>query len=230
MQPMLLWRYEARRAGWPAPAGPVAMASLAIAGAVLAERSGTPDQNVSRLLLTGLEALIPLAAGMATVTAGAVDRCRELQLASPMSYAATLGRRLAVVVAASAAVAVLYSAVLKVTGWWSGPELPAGLMVWAAPLVWFTGLGSLVAVLGRSVVFATSALGAVWVTEQGFGHLMYGNDWTRPLFLFMTTRVGTEDGWTVNRAALLGSGALMLAAAFLVTLLRSAQSLTDDEA
>jgi hypothetical protein len=223
-----LWRHELRRAGWPACGAPPAALSVTLAIAVLAAAFGAPRAQVARLLLTGLEAFVPLAVGMAAVTVVTRDGCRELRLALPVGYAGTLGRRLGVLAAISAVLSVLFSAGLRLTGWWTGPGLPASVLVWAPPLLWLAGLALLVAVAGGGVVLSTTVIGVVWLAEQVFASSFTGHAWSRVWFLFMTTRVGTGDDWGANRTVLAGSGALFVAAAFIL-LRRPADRLTEEE-
>ncbi|MCC5579772.1 hypothetical protein IMZ11_29515 [Microtetraspora sp. AC03309] len=225
---MSLWRHEARRAGWAVFLAPVAALLAALALAAVGAGYGTPPPVIARLLLTGIEALVPLAAATAAVTVISRDGCRELQLALPTGYAGTLGRRLGTAAGFSAALSVLFSAVLGLTGSWSGPESPlAALLVWASPLLWLTGLGLLVAVVGRSVVLATTAVAVVWLSQQLFAAAFTAGAWTRPFFLFMTSRVGVTEGWGTNRAVLAGSGVLLITAALL--LLRRPECLLTEE-
>jgi hypothetical protein len=226
---MLLWRHEFRRAGWPACTAPPATLLVTLAMAALAAGAGAPRAQIARLLLAGAEALLPLAAGMAAATVIARDGCRELQLALPARHARTLARRLGWLVMVSALVSALFCAGLRLTGWWTGPGPWASALVWGAPLVWLGGLAALVAVAGRGLVPSATAIGVVWLAEQVFASWFAGHVWSRPWFLFMTTRAGAGPGWGANRAVLMGSGLLFVIAAR-VLLRRPERLLTEEEA
>lgn len=222
-----LWRHEARRAGWVAALAAPAALVAGTAMAVLAAGNGASRSDVGRLLLSSLEALLPLALGMAAVTVVARDGCRELQLTLPTRYAGTLGRRLGVLVGFGALLALLYSAGLWLADWWTGPDPLAAPLVWAPPTLWLTALAVLLGLLGRSVVVATTGIAAVWLGEQLFAATLAGTPWARPFFLFATTRVGVGDGWWTNRLALSVTGAIFVVA--VVVLLRRPQLLLTEE-
>ncbi|MFF3667846.1 hypothetical protein [Microtetraspora malaysiensis] len=226
---MSLWRYEARRAGWPACLAPPASLLVTLALAAAGAAFGTPRPSVHSLLLSGVEALVPLAAATAAVTVVSVDRCRELQLTLPTGYSLTLGRRLGVVAGIGAALSVLFSVALRLTGSWTGPDSPlASALVWASPLLGLTGLALLVAVLGRSVVLATTTVAVVWLCQQLFASAMVAGAWSRPFFLFLTSREGVADGWGTNRAVLAACGVLFITIALLL-LRRPERLLTEEE-
>ncbi|MBF9128230.1 hypothetical protein I0C86_04360 [Plantactinospora sp. S1510] len=222
-----LWRYESRRAGWAARAAPPAALLVTLVMALLTASGGAGHDQVGQLLLTGLEAILPLAVGMAAVTIVARDGCRELQLSLPARYAGTLGRRLGVLALVGAACAVAFTAGVWLSGWWAGPNILASPLVWAPPMLWLTGLTVLLGMLGRSVVLATSVVSALWLGEQLFAGSFVALDWTRPFFLFTTSRVGVGEGWLTNRLALVGSGLLFVAV--VVLLLRRPHLLLTEE-
>ncbi|MBX6722941.1 MAG: hypothetical protein IRY92_06875 [Dactylosporangium sp.] len=227
MRPVLLWWHELRRAGWPVPAAVVGGIAATLALAAPAIASGTARAQIERLLLTGLEAVVPLGVGMAAVTVVARDPCRELHLTLPTPYLATLGRRLVLVGGVAAAGSLAFSGGLALTGWWSGPSLVASPLVWAPPLLALAGLAMLVAVLGRSVVLATSTVAAVWLLEQLLAGSFVARPWARPFFLFMTTRSGVDEHWIGNRVGLTVTGVVLIAAA--VALVRRPEHLLTEE-
>lgn len=210
-------RHEARRTGFVGWGAPVVAVLVTGALAGLSGWRGTAPEQVDRLLLTGLEAVLPLAVSVAAATVVARDGCRELQLSLPARYAGTLGLRLGVLAAWCAGVAVASWVGLWAAGRWSGPAGAAGLLVWLAPGAWLAALAVVVVLIGRSVAVATTVVGAVWLLEQLLAMQMLAHPWGRHLFLFLTTRVGHTDGWLANRWWLLvTAGALAgLAAALL---------------
>lgn len=207
-----LWRHEIGRVGWVGWSAPFAAVVVAVAFATLANASGTPRPYVAGVLLTGLEAFVPLAVGLVAVTAIARDVGRELHLALPRSYLATLGRRVAVVAGSGAVASITFWVALLGTGWWSGPGPATATLVWLAPTLALAGLALLVATLGRSVVIATTTVAALWVGQQIYAASMAASAWGRPFLLFLTSRVGTPDGWLTNRIVLSLAGLAMVAA------------------
>lgn len=207
-----LWRHEIGRVGWVGWTAPFAAIIVTIAFAVLANAAGSDRPRVAQLLLTGCEALAPLAIGLVAVTTVTRDVGRELHLALPRAYLATLGRRLAVIGASGAVTSVAFWLVLLGTGWWSGPGPAAAMLVWLAPTLALSGFALLVATISRSVVVATTAVAALWLCEQLYAGSMASSAWGRPLLLFLTSRDGADDGWLTNRAVLSLTGLAMVAA------------------
>jgi hypothetical protein len=123
--------------------------------------------------------------------------------------------------------AVIFTVGLWLSGFWTGPSVLASPLVWAPPMLWLTGLTVLVGMLGRSVVLATSMVCALWLGEQLFAQSFVGLEWTRPFFLFTTSRMGVGEDWLTNRLALIGSGLLFVAV--VVLLLRRPHSLLTEE-
>lgn len=180
--------------------------------AVLADASGSGRPQVAQVLLTGLEAFAPLAISLVAVTVVARDVGRELHLALPRDYLATLGRRIAVLSASGAVASVAFWLALLVTDWWSGPGPATAGLVWLAPTLALTGFALLVATISRSVVVATTAVAGVWICEQIYAGQMAASAWGRPLLLFLTSRTGVPDGWLTNRVVLSLAGLAMVAA------------------
>ncbi|PYC68814.1 hypothetical protein C7C45_17695 [Micromonospora arborensis] len=224
-----LWRHDFRRAGWAAWVAPLGALVATLAMTTLAVGGGAGRQQVRDLLLTGLEAIVPLAVAMAAVTAIAGDRSRELQLSLPANYVATLGRRVGSLVGAAFAVCVVFSVGVLAAGCWSGPRFVASPLVWAPPTIALVGLGVFIAVLTRSVVLATSGLAALWLTQQIYASAIGAVDWARPFLLFQTTRVGVTDGWALDRTLLAVVGVALVAAAAAL-LRRPDRLLTEEEA
>jgi hypothetical protein len=225
---VVLWRYEGRRIGWVSCAAPVAALAATVVLTALSAGAGSTRPQLARLLLTGLEAVLPLAVGMAAVTAVARDGCRELHLSLPRDYVATLGRRLAALAVVTAASALAFSLVLATTGLWSGPRWAAAPLVWLSPLLALTGLAVLLAVLGRSVVLATTIVASVWIGEQLFAGALAAHPVGRYLLLFATTRKGIDEHWSTNRLVLTVTGVALVAVAALLVL-RPHRLLTEEE-
>lgn len=223
-----LWRYEARRAGWTLLAAPLTALLVGVALALLAANGGSSRDQVGRMLLAGPEVLLPLTTGMAAVSMVARDGCRELQLSLPTRYAVTLGRRLGTLALAGAVCTLLFSAILGLTGLWTGPGPLASTLVWLPPTLWLTALAVLVGIFGRSLVVATTVVAVVWLGELLFAAWFAAEGWARPFFLFTTVRFGVDGDWWTNRLALTASGLLIVVAVALL-LRRPHRLLTEEE-
>ncbi|GAA3455007.1 hypothetical protein [Dactylosporangium matsuzakiense] len=215
-----LLRHEWRRAGLAAGlAAPVALALTVALGAV----AGRPD----RLLLAGLEAVVPLALAMAAVSVMVRERLRELHLSLPVPHTATLARRLALVAGGAAVLCLAGTAALVAVDGTGGPGGGPAALIWASPAVFLGGLAVLVTVATRSAAVAATAVGLLWLGEQLFAGLFAVHRWLHPFFMFATLRGGSDRSWLANRLTLLAAGALFLAVAAL--LLHRPERLLDEE-
>lgn len=217
MTPLALWRHEIRRTGWAAPCTLSVNAAFV---ALLAVLQGPGNAAATaRILFAVLEMGVPLAAGVVAASLVGRDVVVELQVSVVRAYRSTLLRRFAVMFAWTAVIAVGSTVALAASGWWDrwppAPEPLLGQLVWLAPTLFLGGLGFLLAALLRNPAAAGGVVAAVWLGQQVMGGLM--QDWagSRLVFLFATTRGGGED-WTANRLVLLASGAVLLAAGWLV--------------
>lgn len=205
MKPLILWRYEVRRAGWAALAGPPVATALIVLLAVA--NTGAAEATTARTLLSALEMGVPLAAGTATASLLGRDPVVELQLSLPTPYRRTLLRRLTVTLGWAASVAVLVAGVLVATGWWS--RWPAnhgtvlGQLTWLAPTGYLGALGFLAAVVLRSAAAAGGLVATVWIFEQIFADVAQEQRWSRLLYPFATTRGTVAADWAENRITLL---------------------------
>lgn len=224
-----MWRHEAGRLGWAAGCGPALALVVAAAVAALTAGDGAGRPQVSLVLITGLEALLPLAVAMAATSVVATDRARELHLSLPTRYATVLGRRLGVLAGATSAAAVAFTGVLWAAGLWSGPPVVASPLLWAPAMAWLGGLAVFIALLTRSLLLATTAAGGVWLAQQLFASGFAAHDWARPLYLFPVSRLGAYPGWMTDRLVLTATIA-PFAAGVLILLRRPERMLTEEEA
>lgn len=221
MRPLSLWRYEIRRAGWAALLTPPIAAGVVLGAAVDgAVRLEQPSQDTAHLLQAMLEMALPLAAGLGAASLVGRDPAIELQLTFPTAYRSTILRRLAVVAAWVASIALTSAAVMVSTGWWhrwpgAHPAL-AGQLTWVAPTLCLVGLGVLTGALSSSPAVATAAVTALWFVDLAAGGLLQDHRWSRLLYLFATTFGTVDTDWTANRVALIGSGVAMTAAGWLL--------------
>jgi hypothetical protein len=224
-----IWRHEAKRLGWVAGGAPVLVVVVTAALAAAAAGNGAPRPQVSLVLLTGLEAVLPLAVAMAATSVVAADRARELHLSLPTRYATVLGRRLALLAGATVAVAVGFSAVVRAVGLWSGPPMAVSPLIWAPAVAWLGVLAVLVTLLTRSLLPATTVTAGVWLAHQVFAADFAAHHWARTLHLFPVSRLGAYPGWITDRLLLTVTIAPM-AIGILMLLRRSERMLTVEEA
>jgi hypothetical protein len=226
----MLWRYEARRAGWAALLGPPIAVAVGVAAALVNPLPG--DASTARILLGALEMAVPLAAGIGCASLVGRDPAVELQLAAPTAYRVTLLRRMAVTLGWAAVVAGLTAVVLIATGWWArwpanhGPI--AGQLTWVAPTVGLGAVGFAAGAVFRSPAAAGALVTTLWAIQQFFADLAQQHLPGRLLYLFATTRGAVPGDWTENRLALLGAGATLIALA-LVVLARSERLIAEED-
>jgi hypothetical protein len=186
---------------------PPAVAVLAAAVITMTRDSA----SAYRLVPGALETLLPLAAGVATVSAISRDSARELQLSLPASYRVTLASRAALVLAAVAASGIALTATVIAAGAWRGsPGVLAAQLVWLAPTAFLAAVGAAVCMFAGSGGLGAAAVGALWLAEVGEPALFVGRAW-QPLFLFANGRVpgapfhsaaGATPAWWHDRIAL----------------------------
>lgn len=222
------WKHELRRLGWAAGCAPALALVAAVAVAALAAGGGSGRSQVSLILLTGLEALLPLAVAMAATSVVANDRARELHLSLPTGYATVLGRRLGVLAGAASVVAVVFAGFVWLAGLWSGPPVIASPLLWAPAAAWLGGLAVFVALLTRSLLLATATTAGVWLGQQLFASDFAAHDWARPLHLFPVSRLDAYPGWMLDRLLLTATIA-PFAAGVLILLRRPERMLTEEE-
>jgi hypothetical protein len=218
MRPLILWRYEVRRAGWAALLGPPIAVAVGIAAALANPQPG--DTTTARILLGALEMAIPLTAGVACASLVGRDTAVELQLTAPTPYRVTLLRRMAVALVWTATVAALMAAVLIATGWWArwpaNHGAVAGQLTWVAPTLGLSGVGFAAGAVFRSPAAAGALVTTLWAIQQFFAGPAQQHLPGRLLYLFATTRGAMPGDWTANRLTLLGAGAALIALAVVV--------------
>lgn len=218
MRPLILWRYEARRAGWTALLGPPIAVAVGVAAALANPQRG--DTTTARILLAALEMAVPLAAGVACASLVGRDPAAELQLAAPTPYRVTLLRRMAVTLVWTAVVAALTAAALIATGWWARWPAShgafAGQLTWVAPTLGLSGVGFAAGAVFRSPAAAGALVTTLWAIQEFFAGVAQQHLSGRLLYLFATTRGAVPGDWTANRLTLLGVGVALIAVASVV--------------
>lgn len=218
MKPLILWRYEAGRAGWAPLLTPPIVAAL-VAGIAVAD-TGADDLSTARTFFSVLEMAVPLAAGIGAASLVGRDPATELQLSVPMSYASTLLRRLTITMAWAALVALVVVGCLMATGWWArwpaNHGALAGQLTWLAPTLGLGGLGFLAGVVFRSPASAGGVVATFWIVEQIFADTAQEHRWSRLLYPFATTRGTVSGDWAENRLVLVVVGLLLTASGWLL--------------
>ena len=203
--------YEFRRLGGMGQRMPglILLPFIALGG--LMQFLGAQPIQIARILTAALELGIPLGAGIVAAVVVGDDPGIDLQLATTTSYRLTALRRLALIIAWHGGIALAWSVLLTLAGWWAAPQsfLP-GQLIWLAPLLWFVSVGALPALGLRSGTAGTAVLGGVWVLENVFHDLVRTRAWLRPFFFVMTTYAPGDGGWLENRLELIGTAAILL--------------------
>jgi hypothetical protein len=206
---------ERRIVGWLPLALPVATIAVLLVSAVTLVVAAGAWAEARRLLVAGLETVLPLTIGLATAVVVAGDPGVELQLSLATPYRVTVLRRVVLVTGAGCAAALSATAVLAASGLLPGVSTAGFVLLWAAPVAWFAAAGTVAgAGLGRAA--GGGLLSAVWLVQQVGGGLLAARPWTRPLWMFVTTQAGRTPDWVVNRAALLVQAAVLTGAAWVL--------------
>ena len=201
--------YELRRLGWM---GVLAPALIGVPFALFAALTYDEAQS-SRMLAAYLEAGLPFAAALATANIVTDDPAIDLQLSLETGYLTTVLRRLGALVGLCAALAVLWTSTMFLLGLWR-PWVPEpygrGQLVWLSPLLFFVGLGGVLALLLRSRSAAGAALGGGWISYMFFDDYFLSVAWFKPFYPFATLQKPGADFWFENRLALILAAAALL--------------------
>ena len=203
-----LWRYEARRLGWPAFVAPLLATAAILLLAGLAEAVG-PRTQVNRIL-SGLLDVMPITAGIAAASGVGGDGCLELQLSLPTSFERTIARRLAVAGALVSAIALVVTCGLAETGRLAWPiSLPADQLIWLVPSLWLAGVGAASALGARAASAGIGIVAAVWILEQLLSDLLTTQRWLGLIWLTLRFDPANPAAWWINRLVLLGLALLL---------------------
>ena len=201
--------YEMRRLGWM---GVLLPALIGVPFALLAALT-YPEAQVSRMLAAYLEAGLPFAAGLAAANIVTDDPAVDLQLSLKTGYLTTVFRRLGALVGLCAALAVLWTSAMFVLGLWE-PWVPEpygrGQLVWLSPLLFFVGLGAVLALLLRGRSAAGAALGGCWISFMFCDDQLLSLAWFEPFYPFATLQKPGADFWLENRLTLVLTAAALL--------------------
>jgi hypothetical protein len=191
---------------------PLFVACLFAVAVAMMGLKGAPHVNISNMAMAGIEGAVPLVAGIGAAWITSQDSALELQLSLPVPYRRTIWRRMALFLIWSALIEVL-AVIVMVASWpWMLPtDSPVEyLLVWLAPLLWFTAWGAGLALALRNRVASVALLGVVWVAELLFHETLATQGWTQAIFVFATMFDASTSFWGTNRAELLGTAVLLL--------------------
>jgi len=174
----------------------------------------------ARFLSAGLEMIVPLATGIIVATITSQDPAIELQLTVPKKYHRTAMGRLVLIALWSAIIALLSSGIITAFRLtfvpaqllsWSGPtQFLADQLTWLATLLWFVGMGLILALLTRSRSASGAILSGIWLVEIVFKDFFASTNWLQPVFLFPTTLTPSINYWLTNRLEVLVMGLVLL--------------------
>lgn len=208
--------YEIRHLGWLSFALPCLVLLLFAGLAALVALLGAPREQVARLLVAGLEMGLPYAAGIAAAAVITRDPAIVLQLSTPTGARRTIGRRIGLLTAWVALLALATTLALAALGLWQ-QWVPVGLwpgqLVWLAPLAWFTGAGLVLGLLLGSQTTASALLSGLWVFTAIAATVALGIPGLRLEYLFLTTVAPDADFWLANRMVVLATGIALAALA-----------------
>ena len=213
--------YEARILGWRAIAPPLL---ILIGGALVAVAIATltahgTHATLATFLTALCEMLLPLAAGMICAMTLVHDAALELQLALPVSFAATTLRRWGLLVAwVALCVGIgmwgiislgLWHVPSQLQGWAAPPRSLAAHLIWLAPLMWLSTIGLTLSLLLHSPIASATLLSGIWLIET-FAASVFINPLLHPFYLFPTTFTPGIDFWLLNRLELLATSIIAL--------------------
>ena len=156
-------------------------------------------QDATRILLAGIEMLLPMAAGIMVATTVAHDTQLELHLTLLRPYRTTSALRIVLLTLWVALLAWAGLSALMLGGQLALPTSAAGNMpfaqlalaqlIWLAPLMWLVGLGACLGLLTQSRTASGALLGGVWLLDVIFVGAIAQTPWLRPFLLFPSTLV-----------------------------------------
>ncbi|MBV9712842.1 MAG: hypothetical protein JO011_18230 [Ktedonobacteraceae bacterium] len=170
---------------------------------------------INDVLIAALEACLPLAGGIIAATVATQDPAIELQLTLPLPYRITTFCRLALILIWTVLIALISTLALHIVLPSVLPtSLAQGQLVWLAPLLWFTAVGTMLALLMRNRSTCSAILGCLWVMQLAFHGYFLATTWTRPWFLFTTLYAPTISFWFLNRIELILTAIVVFIAAW----------------
>lgn len=194
-------------------------AIFAIAAGMMAFKQAQ-HSDISTMIGIGLEAGIPLAAGIVIATIARQEPALEIQLTLPRPYRRTMLSRIGLMLGWTALIEMTAIVALGIAlPWTLHRQGVAYVLMWLSPLLWFGGLGAALAFAMRSWAASGAILGVVWVVQLAFHGFFAAYGWTRPWYLFATLFSPNASFWLANRIELLVTGLVLLFA--ILTYLRN---------
>ncbi len=205
----ILWqldavRYEIRVLGILLFAIPLLFALAMAAIAELLQMGRVEQTFINDVLIAGLEACLPLTTGIIAATVATQDPAIEIQLALPLPYRVIAFTRLALILIWTALIALLSTLAIHIALPSVLPmPLAQGQLIWIAPMLWFTAVGAMLALLMRNRSTSSAILGCLWVMQLVFHGYFLATPWMRPWFLFATLYAPDGSLWLSNRIELI---------------------------
>ncbi len=205
----ILWqlerlRYEIRITGVFLFTLPLLFAASMAALAELLQIGHVNQTFINYVLIASLEACLPLITGIVAATVATQDPAIELQLTVPLPYRITAFSRLTLMLIWTALIALLSTLALhSIIPALFPTSLAQEQLIWSAPMLWFTAIGAILALLMRNRTTSSAILGCLWVMQLVFHGYFLATGWTRPWFLFTTLYTPTASFWLSNRIELI---------------------------
>ncbi len=180
--------------------------ALAALSAMAAARVDTVD----RVLTSAVEMGMCLGAGLASANLIAAEPMAELHLGIRGGWRRTALWRLGLLTVWSGLLGGAMSVILRATGaWLTGEPFAQSQLVWAAPLLWMTSLGGVLALLFRSRAASAGVVTGVWLAEVIAHDWFNVNAWTHPVYLLATSFARGAPWWLTNRLELLAGSVVL---------------------
>lgn len=208
-----LLRRDLRRSG---TAALLTAPAVVVLGAVMVVLTARQHGQYQRLAATVIEAMLPLAAGIAVSGVLGAETALELQLSLPARFQNTLLRRAVLLAVWTGAWAAAAATIVAAARWWTpdgNSVSPATVqLAWLAPTVALCGIGFAVAGQSGGTAGASALVGGIWLVEQLAPLWFHSHTWSQWVYLFPFTRGGVPpEVLPANRSALLIVGLLGLA-------------------
>lgn len=210
-------RYEARILGPGVLGTPLLIVAVFDALALLTVVAGGRGEIVARVLTSALEIGLSLGAGIAAANLVASEPTVELHLAMVDGYRATALTRLGLAIGTTCLLGLVLTAVMAATGTLlSGVSFGFSQLVWAAPVLWMTAAGAVLALVMRSRAGSVGVVTGIWLAEFIGRELFRGRAWLKPFNLFATSFARGAPWWLTNRLELIGMAAVLFIVAWVL--------------
>lgn len=193
-------RYELRVIGPVLFGVPVAIVVAMAVLIMLLQIGHVTQEFIQFIVLTAIEACLPLALGIILATMAVQDSSLELLLTLPVSYRVVTFSRLMLVLGWTIVIEIVTTVLFyMVFPWVFYQPLLIGQLVWLAPTLWAASVGTLLALLLHSRAGCAAVLSCLWIIELAFHNFFAQHSWTLPWFFFATLFEANQPLWLPNR-------------------------------